>query len=129
VFTISIHEFSLSVNSFNEPLTYEDAEAVMILLTRLLLLDPGTIQSHPEMGVGLTTKFRYGLDGSEILLQTTFREQIDKYLPDFQAAEIRVQLVDHSYRIYATLDNYLFSFMYDIDTNTLSNKFTSLASL
>ena len=29
---------------------------------RLILLTPGTIQTHPEMGVGLITKYRFMYD-------------------------------------------------------------------
>ena len=57
-----IDEASMSVNDFNEPRMYSNAEGLMLLLSRLVLLEPGTFQSHPDMGVGLLTNFRYRLD-------------------------------------------------------------------
>lgn len=101
----------------------------MALLTRLILLDPGTIQSHPDMGVGLTTKYRYSLEGAEITLQSDIRQQIDTYLPRFQGAEVKVAMVDHSFRIAITFSNYVFAFLYDIEENILTKKFSKLADL
>ena len=50
---MAITEFSFSVDDFENPKTYKDAEAIATLLVRLLILEPGTFQSHPDMGVGL----------------------------------------------------------------------------
>ena len=44
-----IDEASMSVNDFNEPRMYSNAEGLMLLLSRLVLLEPGTFQSHPDM--------------------------------------------------------------------------------
>lgn len=119
----------MSINDFNEPKEYVNAEAVMALFTRLLLLDPGTIQSHPEMGVGLVTRYRYSLEGAEVTLQADIRQQINTYLPQFAGAEVIVRMVDHSFRIAITFSNYLFAFLYDIEENVLTNKFTNLSNL
>jgi hypothetical protein len=56
---LSISEFGFSVDEFNNPKVYKNAEAVSTLLVRLLLLEPGTIQSHPNAGVGLISRYRY----------------------------------------------------------------------
>lgn len=101
----------------------------MALLTRLILLDPGTIQSHPEMGVGISTVYRYSHEGTEVALQADIRRQIDTYLPQFQGAEVQVQMVDHSFRIIIVLNQYAFGFLYDIEETTLTTRYTKLADL
>lgn len=101
----------------------------MALFTRLILLDPGTIQTHPDMGVGLVSRYCYTLEGSEMDLQADIRRQIDTYLPDFRGAEVIVRMVEHSYRIGITFQNYIFAFLYDTEENTLVNKYTRLADL
>ena len=61
---MSITEFGFSVDEFQNPKNYKNAEAIATLLSRLLLLEPGTIQSHPDMGVGLYSKYHYSVEGS-----------------------------------------------------------------
>lgn len=101
----------------------------MALLTRLILLDPGTISSHPEMGIGIATRYRYSLEGTEVTLQADIRNQIDTYLPEFRGAQVQVLMIDHSFRITIVIDNYVFGFLYDIEETTLTTRYTTLADL
>lgn len=101
----------------------------MSLLTRLILLNPGTIQTHPEMGVGLVQRYRYSTEGSEIQLQSDIRLQIDKYLPQFQGASVVVKFKDHAFQILIRIDNLAFAILYDIESNTIEEKFTKLEDL
>ena len=57
-----LKEYSLSINNFNNPDELKRADAACLLIMRLILLTPGTIQTHPEMGVGLITKYRFMYD-------------------------------------------------------------------
>ena len=101
----------------------------MSLLTRLLLLNPGTFQSHPDMGVGLVQKYRYALEGAEVDLQADFRNQIDTYLPQFVGANVSVKFRDHSFIIFVEINNNIFAFVYEQDTNTINQHFTKLSDL
>ena len=52
-------EHVLSLNNFNMPKVYNGSDAEYILIVRLLLLEPGKIQTHPYMGVGIISRYRY----------------------------------------------------------------------
>ena len=44
-------EFVISTNAFELPKILEGNEAEYTLIIRLLLLEPGTNQNHPDMGI------------------------------------------------------------------------------
>jgi len=95
----------------------------MAILTRMLLLNPGTIQTHPNMGVGLVQRYRYSMEGAEVQLQSDIRFQIDNYLPQFQGANVTVRFKNKGFQIFITLDNMIFAFLYDIENNKLTERF------
>ena len=74
-------EYLLSTNEYKEPKVAEGSEAYGILLTRLLLLDPGTNPLHPGMGVGLGPKYRFISENDMSMLQALIQEQVNTYLP------------------------------------------------
>ena len=74
-------EYLLSTNEYKEPKVAEGSEAYGILLTRLLLLEPGTNPLHPGMGVGLGPKYRFITENDMPMLQTLIQEQVNTYLP------------------------------------------------
>ena len=124
-----IHEHTFSVDDFNEPKKFENARAVMALLTRMLLLDPGTIQSHPDAGIGLVSRYRYTQEGSEYQLKSDITTNIEKYLPEFQGAEINVSRNDHNFYIGIQISSYLFSFVYDVDEASLNGHYKTIQDL
>lgn len=74
-------EYLLSTNEFLEPKVVEGSDAYGILLTRLLLLQPGTNPLHPNMGVGLGPKYRFISEDDMPMLQTLIQDQVNTYLP------------------------------------------------
>lgn len=74
-------EYLLSTNEFLEPKVAEGSDAYGILLTRLLLLQPGTNPLHPAMGVGLGPKYRFISEDDMAMLQSRIQEQVNTYLP------------------------------------------------
>ena len=74
-------EYLLSTNEYREPKVIYGSEAYGILLTRLLLLEPGTNPLHPGMGVGLGPKYRFISENDMPMLQTLIQEQVNTYLP------------------------------------------------
>lgn len=123
---ISLKEYNLSINDFKEPTVTKDSEAIGVLLVRLLLLEPGTIESHPNMGVGLHSTYRYGVEGQALKLQTAFKEQIQKYLPWFQTVDIKVIEKKHQINILARIDESMVSILYDNSTGSITNKVVQL---
>lgn len=74
-------EYLLSTNEYLEPKVIESSDAYGVLLTRLLLLEPGTNPLHPGMGVGLGPKYRFITEDDMPILQSIIQEQVNTYLP------------------------------------------------
>ena len=91
-------EYLLTTNNYLEPDVQEGSDAYAILLTRLLLLGPGTNPLHPDMGVGLGPKYRYLSEDDLPVLQTRIQEQVNTYLPsDFiSITQAYLQLKENS---------------------------------
>lgn len=74
-------EYLLSTNEYLEPKVIESSDAYGVLLTRLLLLEPGTNPLHPGMGVGIGPKYRFISEDDMPMLQSIIQEQVNTYLP------------------------------------------------
>lgn len=81
-------EYLFSINKINQPEKVEEKEAIGLLLSRLILLNPGSDPAHPTMGVGIE-KFRYAVNRLEEL-RNIIDYQIRTFLPDFQNANVEV---------------------------------------
>ena len=126
---MSISEFAFAVDDFQNPKVFKDGEAVCTLLVRLLLLEPGTIQSHPEMGVGLMSRYRFSIEGTASELQSDFQRQVDKYLPELQGVKINVTEKDKQFLIAATFENVLYGVSFNTETSEIITNIASLADL
>ena len=126
---MSINEFAFAVDDFQNPKVFKDGEAVCTLLVRLLLLEPGTIQSHPEMGVGLMSRYRFSIEGTASELQSDFQRQVDKYLPELQGVKISVTEKDKQFLIAATFENVLYGVSFNTETSEIITNIASLADL
>lgn len=126
---MSITEFAFSVDDFKNPKTYKNAEAIATLLVRLLLLEPGTIQSHPDMGVGLISRYRFSVEGEGSKLQGEYQHQIEKYLPQFQGAQITVKEKNKQFQISVKIDGILYGIYYDTNTTVVKTGFSRLDDL
>jgi hypothetical protein len=89
---VTFSEYTLSVNKFNTPERLINQEAIMTVICRLLLLTPGTMPDHPDMGVGLVSRWRYGDTKDLDKLRQEINNQILKYLPRFQGAQIELSM-------------------------------------
>jgi hypothetical protein len=74
-----------------KPVYVENVDAAILRIIRLILLEPGTIQTHPEMGVGLISTFR---DSGKSLadLESAIKNQISTYMPMYTNISINVEL-------------------------------------
>lgn len=113
------HVFSL--NAFSMPKVYEDDDANYILIIRLLLLEPGTFQTHPEMGIGVKSKCRYVNDDNFLIdLKDVIHSQMVTYLPSIITTEIRISIVDHTLTIEIDTTDKTYSLGYNTDTYEVS---------
>lgn len=100
----------ITVDKYFKPLTVTGNDYASILLVRLILLEPGTFQTHPDCGVGLVSRYRYAKDIDVKKLQQDIKNQIAKYLPQFTLVDVRCELgkVENSeqkvIKIYITSD-------------------------
>ena len=126
-----IEEYSLSVNNFNEPEVFEKQKALMLLLTRLILLEPGTFQSHPDMGVGLISNYRYRVDDGSLSsdLKARIQTQIDTYLPFLSGIDVVVMIKDKSFYVIITIDTLVYGMLYNTIDNTVYTDYTTIAEL
>lgn len=118
-------EYLLSINDYDVPTIAKNKDAIYFWLIRLLLLNPGTIESHPEMGVGLVKNWRFGYMDNISELKLCIEKQIAEYLPQLQEVSVTVEeskKEDKEIDIAISIQNTLYSF-------TTSNGVLSLQSL
>lgn len=102
-------EYLLDTNNFEQPRILEDQQAIAALLTRLILLEPGTNPLFPTMGVGLVSKYRYTTQDKENDLKNDIRNQISTFLPEAQCTNVNlIYNEDKTIDIEITVDNTVF---------------------
>lgn len=93
-FDVDSTEPLLSVDKYYKPLVAKGENYATLLLTRLILLEPGMFQTHPDMGVGLVSRFRYSTEVDMVKLSNSIKDQITTYLPQFILTNVRCILGD-----------------------------------
>lgn len=89
---INYKEYVLSVDSFKQPKIINDRDAIGLLLTRLILMEPGTNPLHPTMGVGIISKYRFlSSQDMERNLKSDISNQIQTFCPEFIATDVRLE--------------------------------------
>ena len=129
VIYLALTEQSFSIDDFQNPKLYTNGQAVCTLLVRLIMLEPGTIQSHPDMGVGIISRYRYSVEGAESELQADIQRQVNKYLPILQGVRITVKQQDHAFYIAAEYEGVLYGVSIDVETSEVKTNSASLADL
>ena len=113
-------EHIFSIDSFKEPKILNGDEAIETLITRLFLLEKGTIKSHPDMGIGLLSHYRYyDADKLEDLRTETYNQLI-KYIPRLSVLDIEITYNDSEkgLDIKISIDNNIFYiFSADFESN------------
>lgn len=115
---VDLNEPLMTINKFYKPVVLTGSDAAVMQITRLILLEPGTIQTHPDCGVGIISKFRYSTEVDIRQLENRIASQISTYLPMYTMVKVAVELDNDQkcIRIYITSDQ--LNAMIPIDTNT-----------
>lgn len=95
-YSVDTSEPLLSVDKYYKPLVAEGTDFATLMLIRLILLEPGTFQTHPDCGVGLVSRFRYAFDVDIKKLSNDIKTQIMKYLPQFTLVEVKCVMGDNA---------------------------------
>jgi hypothetical protein len=96
-----MEERLLSKNNFEMPAVLKDDDAAVMCIIRLITMDPGTDPLHPDMGVGIFTKFRYSFEEDIRKLKNEITNQIITYMP--QLSGVSVSLEVKISRIFVTI--------------------------
>lgn len=110
----------LSLNAFNMPKVFEEVDSTYVLIIRLILLEPGIFQSHPKMGVGIKSRYRYNnTDDFMLNLKNDISSQISTYLPELQYTDITLTNKNNKLGIIITTDNGSYVLAYDNESNSM----------
>lgn len=112
-----IREYLMTTNNFNKPKVLKDQDAIYTFLVKLALLEPGTYQSHPDMGLGLISKYRYSSDADQI--KVDFKKQIQTYLPMVTATNVLTEIKDHYLIIQIQIDDTVYPLYLNTETKQL----------
>ena len=120
-----MNEYLLSTDEFNKPKVVTGKDAVFLQIVRLFLLEPGTYQTNPKMGLGLVSKFRYSYTDDLSSLQAEAENQIATYLPDLMdfTVEVSKDTTDGSVLIIKVSVS---NTVYEFNFNTITLKLESL---
>lgn len=119
--TGTYQEASLSIDSFNRPQVFKEKDAVAVKLIELILLEAGTYPTRPDMGVSIISKYRFTTSSELSSLQTRIDDQINTYLPELDCVSVVVTESDGSINIAITIDDVVYSLVFNQSTKTLSS--------
>lgn len=116
---MALKEYLMTTNNFDRPTILKGNDAIYNLLVKLALLEPGTIQTHPEAGLGLLSNYRYSFDAEKIRMD--YKKQIETYLPSLRNVEVLTEINTHYLLIQINVDGIMYPINVDMDTNKLSD--------
>lgn len=114
-----MQESLFSINKFEEPKVLENQNAICQLIMRLLLLNKGDMELHPEMGVGLIQNYRYMFTDDLDDLQLEIEKQISTYITKTSDVKVDLQIEDQNLYISIKIAENLFVFKFDTQNNTI----------
>lgn len=81
-------------------------------------MEKGTIQSHPEMGVGIRSRYRFADTNKMSMLKYDIKNQIESYLPpSYGNVDVNCQIINKVIVINIVANEMLFRFTYDQTTD------------
>lgn len=113
-------EYLLSINEFMQPKILKKDQAAYTDIIRLFLLDPGTNQTHPDMGIGIRSRYRFS-DASEVSkLQQEAKDQMKTYLPNLLTMDVQIETYGTTLAIFVTSqDDEVYALGYDTETGSM----------
>lgn len=123
---------TLSLNDFNRPKVLTGNDAAYVAIIHLIYLEKGKFQSHPDMGVGIRSRYRFNSE-ENILdeLQQDIRKQIEQYLPELGGTGVICEEIDQGLIVITinTDNGGVYILEYDISTTNLTPAEHTLESL
>ncbi len=111
----------LSTNAFNMPKVFDKSEAGYVHIIYIIYLEPGRFQSHPTMGVGIRSKYRFNNDDTMIQdLESDIKYQIENFLPWLINAEVTVGVLkNHCIGIIINTDEGAYTLSYNREEDNM----------
>lgn len=110
----------LSLNDFSRPKVFDKADAEYVNIVYLMLLNKGTYQSHPNMGLGIRERYRF--DNSENLLndlRNDIRNQLTQFLPTINVTNVETILKDKTLGVIIYTISGVYVVVYDSDKDVI----------
>lgn len=110
----------LSLNDFSRPKVFNKADAEYVNIVYLMLLNKGTYQSHPNMGLGIRERYRF--DNSENLLndlRNDIRNQLTQFLPTINVTNVETILKDKTLGVIIYTISGVYVVAYDSDKDVI----------
>ena len=103
---VDLNEPLMTINKFYKPVILTGSDAAVMQITRLILLEPGTIQTHPNCGVGIVSRYRHSTQLDIRELEDVIATQISTYLPMYTTVRVAVEInnTEKAIQIYITSD-------------------------
>ena len=114
-----MYESLLSVNKLEEPTTISDHSAMSLLIMRLLIMDRGSMELHPEMGVGLTSTYRYSFVDDLDDLKLDIENQISTYIVKSNDIDVDLQIDSNNLYISIKIKDNIYTFKFDSQNNSI----------
>lgn len=115
-------EHVLSVTRKQEAKVFEGIEGDKINIVRLIMMEPGTYPSHPTLGVGLVSRYRYkDCEAIKASLANDIKRQIERFMPHLIDPQVHVTIIknlDNSNTIQITVSSLMSSMKVLVDENT-----------
>lgn len=100
-------ELQLGLNSFNVPAETSGVQAWVRLIVQLMFLVKGTIQSEPNMGIGIQNYEFSTIDNIIDDLEAEITDQIRTYLSDIPFDSVSLERMDDKPDVLLIILNFL----------------------
>lgn len=113
-------EYLMSVNEFVQPKVLKGQQAAYTDIIRLFLLEPGTNQTHPDMGIGIRTRYRFSDTSAISTLKSEVKTQMNLYLPSLMVMDVQIQTFGTTLAIFiSSKDDEVYGIGYNTDTGAI----------
>ena len=92
-----MNEYLLDVDKRQQPKVFTKYEGDRINAFRLIMLEPGTFPTHPTLGVGLVSRWRFrDVDTIKSSLASTIEAQLKDFMPQLIDPQVTVTIVNNN---------------------------------
>lgn len=92
-----MNEYLMDVDKRQQPKVFRKYEGDRINVFRLIMVEPGTYPTHPTLGVGLVSRWRFrDIDTIKSSLASTIEAQLKDFMPHLIDPQVTVTIVNNN---------------------------------